>query len=303
MMKFKKVFVALAVFGILISIFMFCSKHSEGVLENKEESYSYQELENLPYEFPLQDEFDSDGNLTVADFMRQPDSYTKLKRFNEKLHSDFKYIEMISQPVEVIGKFDLPLDFVNGYMESGKTVDLSNQPMYINGESTYITPLNAVQVDYNAYNYYNFLIKEGRGFKETDFKYSEICPIILGSNYTKFYSVGDTLEFYYLGKKTEAAIIGFLKDDFLVSNEETNLNNYIVMPITCEINIDQLHDSEYLYKDEYDDPDKFYLTFLYMQKNNGIFLCKHKEEYDSLKDRIKRISGEIGVAYSVKNFY
>ena len=40
-----------------------------------------------------------------------------------------------------------------------------------------------------------------------------------------------------------------------------------------------------------------------MQKNNGIFLCKHKEEYDSLKDKIKRISGEIGVAYSVKNFY
>lgn len=65
----------------------------------------------------------------------------------------------------------------------------------------YSTPIKTTQVCENVLEYFNLSekIAISRSFRKEEFEYDDKShSIILGSNYSELYAVGDELEIYYL---------------------------------------------------------------------------------------------------------
>lgn len=287
---------------IFICIYLYCIKLNSHIAHNDIELTETYLSDNKFYLF-LQDEFDENGNITLSDFFKQEDSLDRLYNFNKILHSRYDYIEVMYQPIEYIGEYSYNLDFVNGYLDSGKSVDLSNQKVKINNKYEYITPLNTVQLDYKAYEHFNLNINEGRNFQKSDFYISEEVPIILGKNYSELYKIGDNIEFYYLGVKIKAKVIGILSQDNNINYiKNISFDNYIIMPFLEINNINFLND--YQFTNNYDNGiENFFFKLLYTQKNNGIFISDNLDYYENLNHDIKNISNKLNLDYKVINYY
>lgn len=287
---------------IFICIYLYCNKLNSHIIYDDIKSTASSLSDNKFYFF-LQDGFDEDGNLTFSDFFKQEDSLDRLYSFNKTLHSKYDYIEVVYQPIEYIGEYFYNLDFVNGYLDSEKSVDLSNQKVKINNKYEYITPLNTVQLDYEAYNYFNLKINEGRDFQKSDFYISQEIPIILGKNYSGLYKIGDSIEFYYLGVRIKAKVIGILPQDNNINKiKNISFDNYIIMPFLEITNINFLNNSQFT--NSYDNEiENFFFKLLYTQKNNGIFISDSLDDYENLKYDIKNISDKLNMDYSIVNYY
>lgn len=287
---------------IFICIYLYCIKLNSHIAHNDIELTETYLSDNKFYLF-LQDEFDENGNSILSDFFKQEDSLDRLYNFNKILHSRYDYIEVMYQPIEYIGEYSYNLDFVNGYLDSGKSVDLSNQKVKINNKYEYITPLNTVQLDYKAYEHFNLNINEGRNFQKSDFYISQEVPIILGKNYSELYKIGDNIEFYYLGVKIKAKVIGILSQDNNINYiKNISFDNYIIMPFLEINNINFLND--YQFTNNYDNGiENFFFKLLYTQKNNGIFISDNLDYYENLNHDIKNISDKLNLDYKVINYY
>lgn len=317
--NFKKVIFGILILFVLLIIGINYLEKNSGNKNTAEQNFIQEnnkidgeniivDKEKIKY-FKVQDSFDTKETISVADLVTQKASGVKLKNFNEWLHTNFNYLEIYIQPVEYVGEYQLPLDFVNGYLESNKKVNLSNQRIEINHDSVYITPINAIQIDYNAYKDLNLQIEDGEGLNENHFKYSEVLPILLGSNYKEIYKKGENLEFYYLGKKVHACVLGFLEEGqnynklLLENNGIIDFNNYIVMPIGTET----IHDMDFLYAHEDFIEDNincsdFYLNILYTQKNNGVIKISNNVSYQKINEMVETKAKELGLSYSVVSF-
>lgn len=256
--------------------------------------------DNFYYEYfyvKLFDNYDKKGNISFNEILENEDSSEKFKKFNLELHEKFDYIEIITQPVEYIdpiNKYDLPLDFVNGYIESNKEEDLSNQQVNLNGIEYYITPVNAIQVDLNAYLKSGFKINNGREFNNDDFIYKDYIPVLLGNNYNKYFQLNDNLEFYYLSKKLNAVVIGFLAENAYSLQNDIYLDNYIMMPF-LEFEIGDLNKLEYITVLD----NKDFMTIYYSTKNSGYILFNNITDNKKIKKEIINIANDLGLSYDI----
>lgn len=113
--------------------------------------------------------------------------------------------------------------------EHGGTTD-----SYDFNNSTYST-VKALHVNNSVFNLNNLQISNGRNFNPDEYKYNEnkTIPVILGSNYSKSYKLGDKINIYLYGKELQGEIVGFLSSSqkvMIANHPELILDKYMLLP-------------------------------------------------------------------------
>lgn len=161
-------------------------------------------------------------------FFSVPSNYDKLYNFSKELEEKLKYIyyNPVWQPIGVADfKGDIKYD---AYYESG-----NNQPPFNIGDTSYRT-VKSMRFNKTVFDLNNLQLKTGKMFKEEDYVlHDNIIPIILGSDLSNIYKLGDTINILFYQKEFKAEVIGFLNANqkVLATNEpEVLLDRYIVLP-------------------------------------------------------------------------
>lgn len=100
--------------------------------------------------------------------------------------------------------------------------------------STYST-VKALHVNNPVFNLNNLQINSGRNFNLDEYKYNEnkTIPVILGSDHSKSYKLGDKINIYIYGKELQGEIVGFLASSqkVMTANQpEIILDKYMLLP-------------------------------------------------------------------------
>ena len=226
------------------------------------------------------DLYDRAGEKTLKEFFAEKDSLERLKEMNQILHEDYFYLEYIRQPVEYLGWYT---------GEEVTNEKLINQEVEIAGEMTYVTPLDAMQIDEETWNYFDLSCSEGRTFTTSDYSGNSAkhIPVILGHNYYDDYELGDKIECSYLYNKVILEVVGFLQTGTEIF--DFNCDDYIIMPALRLSEIDDLWDETTQ-------------KILYAQKNNGKIINISGSSGIVENQQIKEISKELNLKYALLGY-
>lgn len=226
------------------------------------------------------DLYDRVGEKTLKEFFAEEDSLERLKEMNQILHDDYFYLEYIRQPVEYLGWY-------TGQETTNKM--LINQEIEIDGKMTYVTPLDAMQISEETWNYFKLSCIEGRPFETADYDGNGVTQIsvILGYNYHENYRLGDKIECSYLYNKVTLEVVGFLQSDLEIF--DFNCDNYIIMPALKLSEPDDLWDETTQ-------------KMLYAQKNNGKIINISASSGIAENQQIKEISKELNLKYALLGY-
>lgn len=220
------------------------------------------------------------------------DSLERMISFNQILNDQFEFYEIYNQPLQ--SKFYWNMD--DSFLKCYDGVPIKNQEIEIDGENCFISTLNSFQLNLNAYNHFFDFIGEGRGFCESDFQYkrNEKVPIILGSDYKSYYSIGDSIKLNYLEKDFEYEIIGFFEQglNIKIENSEYSMNKYLCIPF-FEFDGNVIDDSE-----------KVFWLRCYEEKNLGYIKVdiindlSEEETIEFYKTKIQESAEKLMLKYS-----
>lgn len=233
------------------------------------------------------DRYDYDGFPTYQEAFSDRELVKKLKCFNEYLHDEYDYFELSFQSAQKIGYYDGNIDFV---LDNDKS--MHNQEVELNGKKTYVTTLKTVMIDCSISQILKDHINEGRCFEDDDYEIADNkIPVILGSEYSKRYIVGDELELNYLSLNAIFTVVGFLEPDtsFTILNQKVTLDNYICIP-AFETNM------------TVDFQNKLFLQLFYIQKNKGMIMISDnctEEEVEEYRNLISESAKEYGLYFDL----
>lgn len=213
------------------------------------------DLKNI-YCFQIADTYMDDSMLDKL--LEQGEPIDNLKKLNKDINETFEFIEITTQPLELVGTY---YEGSNIFVVSPRSKkDLRNQLVNIGDKEVYVTPLKAIQLGQTAYKLVSDYLDMGRGFNNTDFSYSkgDNIPVILGSNYKQSYKLNDNIIVNYLERDVTLNIIGFFKSDLSL---RINSNNYNLDTYICSPYFDIV--------DVIDDEDKVFQRRYYFQRNRG----------------------------------
>ncbi|MCY6957271.1 hypothetical protein [Clostridium brassicae] len=169
--------------------------------------------------------YDEDDFSNFAD---QSDALVKLKNFYNSLDNadNFQYLTMMNQYVGIQNK-NIPETMIEGH-ETGK-----NFPkVELDGKS--YTPVKSLQMNQQAFKFFNLDVSKGRKWEEDDFKYKkDAIPVLLGDSYKNVYKIGEKFTINYYFKDINVKVIGFFKENSKVlynGEPEFYLDRYIVLP-------------------------------------------------------------------------
>ncbi len=154
--------------------------------------------------------------LELADSERTLSGFEEL---TESLYNlPFSYYEIYRQPLDFSHNREITAFYSS---TTNELSSLSDQVL-------------SIQISENVQNDFKISVTSGRKFLPEDFSLSKGQPIsvLMGSEYAKIYSVGDTFTAYYLYSPFTFKIIGFLDSscEISISVGSTNLAKYIIMP-------------------------------------------------------------------------
>ncbi|GGI65432.1 hypothetical protein ACFQOY_05495 [Enterococcus alcedinis] len=150
------------------------------------------------------------------------------------------YQVMNSQGVWLLEPNDLGTEFIANYENIADKIDTlkKEQLMY-----------NSLQVNEKTLYRFKPRLIAGRSFQKTDYQYKNNIPILLGNDYSKFYSLGDKIPLSYLFKNFEGEVIGFIEQgERLTFDENTDylLDTYIILPFIESIP-QQMNEEDFLF--------------------------------------------------------
>ncbi|KZE59962.1 MULTISPECIES: hypothetical protein [Bacillus] len=164
-------------------------------------------------------------------FFSNPSELIKIKHFYMELNTtkDFLYLNTTLQPIG-INKFKGNDTFLNGY-EIGQV----DKPYKINEKDENYSTVKSVQLNKNIFSVSALKLQEGSLFKSSDFIYEEFkeIPVLLGSDYSDVYKLGDIIEIDYVDKKLKGRVTGILDSNSVLpvrDQIEFNLDRYIILP-------------------------------------------------------------------------
>lgn len=169
-------------------------------------------------------------NERETEFFKYINNYDELNNFNNRLLENNKidYYNAVWQP---IGLKEYPADEkFSAYYEDGA----DDQIFEADGESYRFS--KSIQVSKSVFDYNVIEIIEGQKFDDSAYYYNageNLIPVILGSDYRKYYELNVKLELDYYGEKFVGQVIGFAQE---TSSVFTNLepqqliSRYIIMP-------------------------------------------------------------------------
>lgn len=157
----------------------------------------------------------------------------KVVRFYDSLEQD------APEGVQLLSAFDqaMPVaNFVGGEtFEHGHGTQGTVQGPYedyILGEQ--VISVKSMQLSQSTFDFYNLAGQDGTGLDWDGVDYeSGTIPVLLGSNYTGLYAVGDQLTVNYYSRPTQMVIVGFLPVSasmFYQGNINFFLDDYLVVP-------------------------------------------------------------------------
>ncbi len=220
-------------------------------------------------------------------FFQEKANYDILHHFSTSLEksTDFDYYNAIWQPMEVV---DFKGDAVFGpYYEMGD----EEQSFEMNGKS--YSAVKSMRFNQKVFELNDLQLASGKGFEDEAYIFregQETVPIILGSDYTAFYKIGDQIEFAYYGKTFIGTVVGFFRpfQTIIVGDgPEIQLNRYMILPVVhfAERPTHMLQENM---KDEL-----FYRATL-LTNANGNMITKHSPL--ELREIVDRITQETGFA-------
>lgn len=272
MREWKKIFIG---FSALVLFFVF--------------SFSLMYYEKNDFEkqyFQIVDVKSSEDYRTL---LNQENILERLKSFNNELkeYEKFIFIEFMPNVVEFIGEWDKPEELANGYGHK----DLTNQTVKIGEKKFLITPVNCLTLDKTAMNLYSLNISDGGLFLDEDFILKEKeLPLILGSGFQEYYSLGEEIPLLYFSQEWTGVVKGFLEEDQFIKQDwtEYSLNNMILVPSFDSIS---------------DEIDIEFQKLLYYAKTGGYLILEDKSNYPMAKKEIKKLSQEYNLPYELLRGY
>lgn len=197
------------------------------IIQIKEDKIINEELnkDTKKYYFRLSDNYISNKEV---EFRKEVDALEKLKElsilFNESTY--FNYLEVSTQSLYV-NNFKGNDTFFYNY-EYG----MQQEPISLDGRL--YSNVKSIQLSDSVFNEFDVEIARGRKFNEQDYIYNDNIPIsvLLGNEYNLIYKLDDVFYIDYLGLRTKAKVIGFLKKDSSIINQNDlmYLDRYIIMP-------------------------------------------------------------------------
>lgn len=231
----------------------------------------------------ISDKYGQKGEKTIEKFFKEEESLLRLKKMNQSLHSNFYYSEFIIQPIEYSGYYSGDEIFING-----NNLSLANQLLNINGESRCFTPLKAMQISKETWEYHDIACIDGEEFVDSDYiGSSNIIPVVLGYHYIDIYHKGDIITCNYLLEDRELLIKGFLEPGTQIF--DTICDDFIVMPALSILDINESW-AETSQK------------ILYSQKNSGKIINTQKSNAFSENQKVINIGKELDLKYSILGY-
>ncbi|MCD5160428.1 ABC transporter permease family protein [Enterococcus casseliflavus] len=146
--------------------------------------------------------------------------------YNELLGSTIGEYQVIgSQGINYLEENNLDTQFIDNYEHIVNVID--------NMSSDEI-PYKSLQINNKVLQRFKLRLSQGNLFSQEDYQYNDNkISVILGDNYSEYFSVGDKIQISYLFKNFEAKVIGFVeKGERIVFNEYDDyvLDDRIILP-------------------------------------------------------------------------
>lgn len=238
--------------------------------------------------YQVVDNYNSD-KYTEAELTQliENDSFmNNLQSFNTELNSTdiIDFYDMKYQTVDFIGKWNKPKDLANGYGHK----DLTDQEVTIHEKNEYLTPVNALILNKKTMEKLKLDY-----FSEQDFIYNGEFPMVLGSDFKKYYNIGDTIPIAYLRENFTGKVVGFYDED-LVFDKWFYCKSYSTIIIPYMDNLES--------KNDYEDRDNFFYTYN-LFKNLGYIYFPNTVDYEKNKDAVEKIAQKYNLDYTVLKGY
>lgn len=221
--KPKTLFVSLIVLLLFLSG---CVKNNQGVEPATEISAEFSACKGVYWITEALDDETLDLYLDGG-----KELFDGLLEFRNRLNSasSFDYYAYCNNLVEII-ETEVPDACLVNY-----GTEYADESRYlIDGKN--ISAADAIQVSANWFDLFPLKIADGRGFSETDFNYTKTMeiPVILGSEYSSSFSIGDVFTCWYICEDAKLKVIGFAEPGscFYAKSENRMLkyDRYIIMP-------------------------------------------------------------------------
>lgn len=162
-------------------------------------------------------------------FNRQADSLSRLKALHRDfiMEKNFTYLEISSQPIEIIQKDIKDEKFMYMY-EAGR----GRPGVTIEGQQ--YTSSKCITANLEAQREFRLRTIAGRLFQEEDIIYQkgQPVPVLLGYEYKDHAQIGDVWSAQYLSQPMELRVVGILEPDLSmrVQSNPCYLDRYIIIP-------------------------------------------------------------------------
>ena len=173
--------------------------------------------------YPVSEFLDDD---TYNKYMNDDGSiFNCITKFCDSLTNakQFSYVPFVGNEIELLN-----IDIPECCREMKDTYKINNQSAMA---------VKAIQISKSFTDLFPYKIDKGRDFIIEDYNYyiSKTIPIILGSAYNDYFSVGDVFEGYYLFERFNFEVIGILDSDSTFYNKQVggldSYDNFIIMPL------------------------------------------------------------------------
>lgn len=241
--KKNKFFTILIIIQLVITIlFINNTLFSLGNVISNINNFNFNFKDDTKY-FSISDNMD-DPDIEKS-FFEDKESLYNLKSFYNDIKNskEYRYLINIFQPIEIIN-FKGSKEFLYSFERGSTENDIfeSNNKKY--------SRVKNVMVNNNSINEFSFNIKKGRSFNANDFimnSYEDTIPILIGSDLSKYYNVGDILNGWLYFDNLKFKVVGVLDENsYTLSNEGDieYLNDYVITP-SFEINFESKNKNDY----------------------------------------------------------
>lgn len=229
---------------------------------------------------------------SFATFIEKPENLQQIGTFYDKLnnHNILKYLAINDQPFSVA---DFKGTEIFEYAYGTEMRGNGKYQADIGNEKYNLFDVKSMQMNENAFDFYSLQTVNNSkvDWGKIDFESGKI-PVILGSEYKNYYSVGDTITVYYLAKFFELEVKDFFVDNtflFFKGNAQAYLDNYIVVPYPEKLNMKESSD--------------IYYPQLYFEMINGDIVVNNTTSVETLTYYLNEISNISGFKqYSLLGF-
>jgi hypothetical protein len=182
--------------------------------------------------YTIADRFTGDAEWELLD----PQSQPKFRIFIQLLQESpyFDYFMLYSQHVDV-GNYRGKIENRYGYEYSSNNSNVESLRPSKDGVERSFTSVKGFWIGEGVTDYFHLDIKSGRAFQAKDYIFNpnQKIHVILGSNYSEDYNVGDHIYINFIFAEQEAEIVGFLEEgsNIYYRGAYQNLDRYLIMPM------------------------------------------------------------------------